>query len=236
MKNFFKIILIVGFIIGTGYKASALSTTPLVKTGYYINKNFDLIPNDKNTNKKVILITIDDGPGKTDKDLIAILNKHNAKAIFFINGIHDKTNPGNIKMLFDAGFAIGNHTWSHPNLKKTKNETVKKEINDNTELIAKITGENPKFFRPPFGISTPYAKDLIKKDGMIFMNWSGAAKDWEKNAKDKKVFTKNVMGNLHNGEILLLHGHLWTVKYLDDLLTAIELKGYTFVDPNQITN
>lgn len=210
--------------------------TNTVKTGYYVNKNFDLIPNDKNSSKKIVLITIDDGPGKTDKDLITSLKKHNAKAIFFINGIHDKANQGNIKMLFDAGFPIGNHTWSHPNLKNTKNEIIVKEIDNNSKLIEKLTGKKPRFFRPPYGAINQYTKDLIKKDGMIFMNWSGAAKDWEKNTKDENIFSKNVMNDLHDGEIILLHGHPWTTKYLDNLLTSIEKKGYSFADPDQITN
>jgi peptidoglycan/xylan/chitin deacetylase (PgdA/CDA1 family) len=161
------------------------------KNGYYINKNFDLIPNDKAMNKKVVLITIDDGPGKTDRDLINTLKKHNAKAIFFINGIHDKDYKSNIKMLFDEGFSIGNHTWSHANLKKSKEDTIKKEIDDNTKLIVKLTGQNPRFFRPPYGAINTFTKNLVKKEGMLFMNWSGAAKDWEKNTKDEKVFSKN---------------------------------------------
>jgi hypothetical protein len=141
------------------------------KNGYYINKNFDLIPNDKAMNKKVVLITIDDGPGKTDRDLINTLKKHNAKAIFFINGIHDKDYKSNIKMLFDEGFSIGNHTWSHANLKKSKEDTIKKEIDDNTKLIVKLTGQNPRFFRPPYGAINTFTKNLVKKEGMLFLNY-----------------------------------------------------------------
>ena len=204
------------------------------KSGYYVNKNFDLIPNDKSLNKKVVLITIDDGPGKTDKELINILNKHNAKAIFFINGIHDKDFKDNIKMLYDAGFSIGNHTWSHLNLKKSKDQVVKEEISKNTDLIYKLTGQKPRFFRPPYGATNKYVKDLVKNEGMIFMNWSGSALDWEKSAKDEKVFIRNVMKNLHDGEIILLHGHPWTTKYLDNLLTSIEKEGFSFINPVNI--
>jgi arginyl-tRNA synthetase len=64
---------------------------------------------------------------------------------------------------------------------------------------------------------------------------SGAAKDWEKNTKDEKVFSKNVLSDLHDGEIILLHGHPWTTKYLDNLMTNIEKKGYSFVNPSDIT-
>lgn len=238
MKSVVKIILICGFIsnLGIGFAQAENSSSKLIskKSGYYLNKNFDLIPNDKSLSKKVVLITIDDGPGKTDKELINILNKHKTKAIFFINGIHDKDFKDNIKMLYDAGFTIGNHTWSHINLKRSKEEVIREEISRNTNLIYKLTGQNPKFFRPPYGAMNSYTKNLVKKEGMIFMNWSGSALDWEKGARNEKIFIKNITKNLHDGEIILLHGHPWSTKYLDNLLTTIEQEGFGFIDPINI--
>lgn len=204
------------------------------KQGYYINKNFDVVPNDKKANKKVILLTIDDGPSKYSKVIVATLLKHKAPAIFFINGMHNKKNLGTIAFEANSGFAIGNHTWSHANLKKIKNDSIVREIDSNTKLILELTGKEPAFFRPPYGAINKFTRDLVKKNNMIFMNWSGAVLDWEKSAKDEKVFLSNVMNNLHSGEILLLHEHEWTAKYLDTLLTTLEQKGYTFVDPKDI--
>lgn len=238
MRNLVKItiISIAIFLMGSTMSRAIDKVPQLVKSGYHINKYFDLVPNDKKDNKKVILITIDDGPTKRAGDMMATLTKHHAKAIFFINGMHSKDAPNTIADEVKAGFTVGNHTWSHINLKQEKStKVIQKEIDDNTKLITKITGQAPLFFRPPYGASSPYVRDLIKKDGMIFMNWSGAAKDWERSARDEKVFLNNIMGSLHDGEIILIHEHPWTVKYLDNLLTKIEEKGYTFIDPTQIT-
>lgn len=230
-------ILIFACILLGACSTYAAETKVVKKTGYYVDKNANLIPNDKNENKKVVLITIDDGPSKRAEDMMKTLAKHNAKAIFFINGIHDKDNKGVIEAEYKAGFTIGNHTWSHKNLKKENVlSVVNSEINDNSKLIKKITGSEPKFFRPPYGASTSYVRSLATKNGMIFMNWSGAALDWEKDAEVEKVFVSNVMDKLHDGEIILIHEHPWSAKYLDSLLTEIEKKGYTFLDPNQITN
>lgn len=209
----------------------------LPKEGYSINKNYEIVPNNPKGNRKVILITIDDGPSKYSKDIVTTLIKHNAKAIFFINGIHHKKNPTAIAFEAQAGSVIGNHTWSHHNLKNEKSRTkAAKEINDTSILITKITGSPPKFFRPPYGMGTSYVRNLVKKDGMIYMNWSGATKDWEKSAQQEKIFISNVTEALHPGEILLIHEYEWTSRYLDNLLTTLEQKGYSFVDPNQITS
>lgn len=238
MENYLKIILISLFLLSVSNNSMA-ETIPTYNTessGYHINKYFDLVPNNKNGNKKVVLITIDDGPTKRALEMMTILNKHKAKAIFFVNGNHSKDAPNIIEQEAKGGFTVGNHTWSHMNLKKEKDvNKIKKEIDKNTEIITKLTGSAPRFFRPPYGASSSYVRDLVKKDNMVFMNWSGAALDWESSTKDEKVFLKNVMGTIHDGEILLIHEHPWTVKYLDALLTTLEQKGYKFVDPSEIT-
>ena len=230
------IISIAVFLVGATIAYATEVISHPVKSGYHINKYFDIVPNDKQGNRKVVLITIDDGPTRRAEDMMDTLNKHNAKAIFFINGMHNKDAKDIIAKEARRGFTIGNHTWSHANLKQEKNkDLIIKEIDKTTKLISDLTGQSPRFFRPPYGASSSYVRDLIKKDNMIFMNWSGSVKDWEKSARDEKVFTKNVLISLHDGEIILMHEHPWTVKYLDNLLTKIEEKGYTFIDPAEIT-
>lgn len=202
---------------------------------YLISKNFDIIPKDPKGNKKIVLLTIDDGPSSQAIQMMKILEAHKIKAIFFINGMHDKANPGVIEEEAKAGFPIGNHTWSHINLLKTKNtDLVNKEINSNIDLITKKSLIAPRFFRSPYGVSSTYSRDLVKKDNMISMNWSDAAKDWEKTAKNQDVFIKNVTDGLHPGSIILIHEHPWSLANLDAMITTIEQKGYTFADPNNI--
>jgi peptidoglycan/xylan/chitin deacetylase (PgdA/CDA1 family) len=224
-------------ILSSNLKAQVstpLPLSPIEQNTYIIRKNTKIVPQDPKGNKKIVLVTIDDGPSAYTENILSILKKHNMKAIFFINGFHNKGYPEGIAAEFKAGNPIGNHTWDHPNLSKIKEETIVKEIDDDSKLITTITGAAPRFFRPPYGVSTPFVKDYVHKNNMIFMNWSGAASDWEPSAKQEDVFMKNVMQGLSPGDIILLHEHSWTVSYLDALLTAIEQKGYTFADPNNI--
>lgn len=231
--------LVVNQLLSEDQKAEVINTIPKTKVetigSYKVDKNFNVVPTDPNGDKKVVLLTIDDGPSKQSENLMAILADHNVKAIFFINGIHDKEYKGVIRKEYDAGHTIGNHTWGHLNLGKIKESTALDEINKNTKLITDITGEKPTFFRPPFGVSTQMVRDYLKKENMIFMNWSGSTLDWEKSARDPKVLINNVMKNLHDGEIILMHEHTWNVESLDQLITEIKNKGYTFLDPKYIT-
>lgn len=199
-----------------------------------INRSIITPTNILNKNK-IVLLTIDDGPSSRTLQIIDILKKHNAKAIFFINGMHDKANIGVIEQTVKEGFAVGNHTWSHLNLKKEKDvNIVEKEINKDKELINRLTGNSSRFFRAPYGESNTYIRKFVKDNGMIFMDWSGAAKDWEKSTKEKDVFISNITNNLHSGSIILIHEHPWSVANLDALLTTLESDGYTYVDPKNI--
>ena len=202
---------------------------------YKIIERSVIVPEGKDGDKKVVLLTVDDGPSSQALEMVDVFKKHNARAIFFINGVHDGAHKDVIKKINEEGFAIGNHTWSHLDLKKEKDtKKINKEIDTNSVLINKITGENPKFFRPPYGDTSPYVIKYVKEHGMIEMNWSGAAKDWEKSAREKDVFVSNVMNHVEPGTIILMHEHPWSLANLDTLLTDVELKGYSFVDPKDI--
>lgn len=185
--------------------------------------------------QKIVLLTIDDGPSSRTLEIIDILKMHNAKAIFFVNGMHDKNNLGIIDQISKEGFVVGNHTWNHLNLKKEKDTNIiNNEISKNSELINALTGISPRFFRAPYGESNVEIRKFVNDNGMIFMDWSGSALDWNKSSAEKDVFISNVMNGVHSGTIILIHEHPWSVANLDALLITLESKGYAFIDPADI--
>lgn len=85
-----------------------------------MNENYYIKPNDEASPNKVVLLTFDDGP-KEEKmitSLIDTLDKHNAKAIFFVNGYRVKSHPELLKLIHERGQIVGNHAWDHEDLKK----------------------------------------------------------------------------------------------------------------------
>ncbi|OPH60882.1 xylanase deacetylase [Paenibacillus ferrarius] len=209
-----------------------------VKKEYHMNKNYDIVPNDPNGNKKVVLLTFDDGPKEQEMNqaLIDTLNKHKAKAIFFMNGYRIKQKPELVKLVHDSGNIVGNHAWDHDNLKDMNKEKTDQQVDDVQKIVKELIGEAPQFFRPPFGSGSDYLKNKIKSNGMLYMTWSNGSLDWEMTNKknDSGKVIENVMKQLHNGSNILMHELPWTVKALDTLLTQLEEKGYSFVDPNAI--
>ncbi|MDH6506743.1 MULTISPECIES: polysaccharide deacetylase family protein [unclassified Paenibacillus] len=206
---------------------------------YHMNKNYDIVPNEEGTDKKVVLLTFDDGPKEAEmiNALMDTLDKHQAKAIFFVNGYRVKEHPELLKLLHERGGIIGNHSWDHIVLKDKSYAEVQKQIGDVQTIVKEITGEAPAFFRPPHGAGGDVGKQVAAENGMLYMTWSVGSLDWEMKEKDTaktETLVKNVTDQLHSGSNILMHELPWTTQALDTLLTTLEGKGYSFVDPRSI--
>ncbi|WP_405117910.1 polysaccharide deacetylase family protein [Paenibacillus sp. FSL H8-0317] len=214
-----------------------VSTEEKVDKTYHMNENYYIKPNDEASPNKVVLLTFDDGP-KEEKmitSLIDTLDKHNAKAIFFVNGYRVKSHPELLKLIHERGQIVGNHAWDHEDLKKMSNAEAAKQVTDVQKIVKDTIGVEPQFFRPPFGSGNDALKAAVKKNGMLYMTWSNGSLDWDKSTKDKpEKVIQNVLDQLNPGSNILMHELPWTVEALDELLTKLEKKGYSFVDPRAI--
>ncbi|MCR2803046.1 polysaccharide deacetylase family protein [Paenibacillus soyae] len=187
--------------------------------------------------KKAVLLTFDDGP--KDKEIITsildTLDQHKAKAIFFVNGYRVDQNPELLKLIFERGGTIGNHSYDHINLKNEDEAVVEDQLSRVQRSVDDLVGSKPKFFRPPFGAGGDTVKKTAKNHGMLYMTWSNGSLDWDSSARDKpEVVIRNVMEQLHPGANILMHELPWTADALDELLTKIEAEGYLFIDPETI--
>lgn len=215
------------------------SGTKAVKVQYRMNKAYDIVPSAEGVSKKVVLLTFDDGPKKAEmiNGLIDTLDKHHAKAIFFANGYRVKQHPELLKLIADRGQTIGNHSWDHIILKNKPEAEVRRQIEDTQQIVKATVGKAPVFFRPPNGAGGDTGKKIAKENGLLYMTWSNGSLDWTMSPKSSgnaaKVVT-NVLDQLHSGSNILMHELPWTVEALDTLLTKLESKGYTFVDPESI--
>ncbi|WP_225999054.1 polysaccharide deacetylase family protein [Paenibacillus sp. BJ-4] len=219
----------------TGESATVVATD---KT-YHLDKAYNVVPNQKEAEKKVILLTFDDGPKEASmiNKIIDTLDKHKAKAIFFVNGYRVKEHPELLKLIHDRGQPIGNHSWDHIVLKNKPEAEVKKQIETVQKIVKDTTGQAPVFFRPPHGAGGDVGRKVAKENGLLYMTWSVGSLDWtmKKSQLNKtEAILKNVTEQLHPGSNILMHELPWTAESLDSLLTRLEQKGYQFVDPRSI--
>ncbi len=214
-----------------------ITEIPNVLPQYKINpKNFNIEPI-SDAPDHVILLTIDDAPDQHALEMAKTLKELNVNAIFFVNGhfLQTPEKEAVLKEIHNMGFLIGNHTMTHQNLKTLSNEEQFKEIVELNDLVEKIIGERPKFFRAPHGVNTDYSRQVVSNEKMVLMNWSYGY-DFMKDYMSKEAIT-DIMVNtelLHKGANLLMHDRKWTNEALKDIVVGLENKGYQAADPKLI--
>ena len=178
-----------------------------------------------------VALTFDDGPStKYTEKLLKGLKKRGVKATFFLTGERISYSEKIVKRMKKDGHVIGNHTYTHIDLAKTGYNEAKKEIEDTNNAIKEITGEKPKFLRPPYG---DWNEKLLEETDMSIVLWSVDPEDWKDRNAD--VVAKRVIKSTRPGDIILLNDIFGTsvdaaLKIVDEL----QSKGYQFVTVDQI--
>lgn len=201
---------------------------------YRVNPATSAVEPISDANPQAVLITIDDAPDKQGVAMAETLKELDVPAIFFVNGhfLDTDEEKENLKKIHEMGFAIGNHTYSHTNLKTISEEQQREEILSLSNLVEEIIGEQPKFFRAPHGINTDFTRALVEEEGMVLMNWTFGY-DWEKQYMDATALA-DIMVNteyMRDGANLLMHDRTWTAEALPAIVQGLSDKGYEFIDP-----
>lgn len=172
------------------------------------------------------MLSFDDGPSKVLPQILDILEEEKVPAYFFWQSrLLHKGRPW--QRLLEQGHKIGTHTMKHKNLVKLSYVSQYKDIARSVKEMEEITGTKITHLRPPFG---QYNSDTIKAAnqlGLEVILWKVAAIDWEL-ASDPEQIVSNIVDNLQDGAIILLHELKQTVDVLPSLIQKIKSKGYTF--------
>ena len=194
-----------------------------------VNKN--IIDNNNgiaigNKESKKVYLTFDEGyeAGYTEK-ILETLKQNEVKACFFITAHFLNTQEDLVKQMIDDGHIVGNHTVNHKSMPDITQEELTKEVMDLHQVIYEKFGYEMKYLRPPKGEFSEKTLKQISQLGYKTVMWSFAYEDWEENKQPDEQKAKN----LHNGEIILLHGNSKTnTNVLDSVIKEAINMGYEF--------
>ena len=111
-------------------------------------------------------------------------------------------------------------------------EQIRAEVQACTDRIVEITGEAPKFFRPPF---IAVSQEMYDNIDLTFICGAGC-EDWVPTVSTQERIDR-VLANAEDGQIVLLHDMMWNQNTADALKVIIpELKkrGFRFVTCAQL--
>lgn len=178
-----------------------------------------------------VALTFDDGPGPLTPLILDVLKKYQIKATFFVLGERVQTYPEVVERMIEEGHVIGNHTYSHPDLRNLSPlEMYEEEVVPTSTLIGDITGYYPILLRPPYGAIEDEAILFLGEKGWRIINWSIDTFDWDREQNSSEEILEKIEAYHHEGAIILMHdgGSRSTLEVLPHLIMSLKREGYCF--------
>ncbi|MEO6314471.1 MAG: polysaccharide deacetylase family protein [Chitinophagaceae bacterium] len=216
-------------------------------------ENYDSLPSSYVIRKygqpkgKQVVLSFDDGPDPTyTPQILDILAKEHVPASFFLVGINAENNIPLVKRIYQEGYEIGNHTFTHPNIAAVSIKRANIEMETTRILIEAITGHSTILFRAPFNADfEPGTVDelipvaLARKKNYLDIGESIDPEDWQPGVSADTIVArvikikKQLDANDINGGIILLHDaggdtRKETVTALPRIIKYFKDNGYQF--------
>jgi peptidoglycan/xylan/chitin deacetylase (PgdA/CDA1 family) len=192
--------------------------------------------------ERAVALTFDDGPtpGITER-IIGLLKRYEAQGTFFVIGHKVEAAPYLVHDLLRAGNEVGNHSFDHPRLTLTRQNTREQEL-ERTSVDLDLAGcpENGRLFRPPYSAYDAHLVNYLAHTHRKLVLWSLDSGDWR--GLKAPAIIANVLGRVRNGAIIIFHDgdetgradRSPTVAALAKILPALKAAGYRMVTVSQL--
>lgn len=191
---------------------------------------------------RVIYLTFDDGPSAYTEELLAILEKYNVKATFFVVG-NNSNLAQRLKAIADGGHSIGIHTMTH-NFAQiyASEEAFLQDLYGMQALIYEHTGIRTTLMRFPGGtsntISANYCKGIMTQLvktvtdlGFQYFDWNVDSDDAGRAKTAEQVYQNvvNGIGNMKVAYVLQHDSKAYSVDAVEKIIQWGLANGYTFL-------
>ena len=153
-----------------------------------------------------VVLTFDDGPDPVHtREVLDVLDRHQAKATFFVIGKKAEQHTDLVEEIVRRGHAVGVHGFAHDRLFSLRgSKRVKDDLERAVRVLEKITGTTPTLFRPPIGHTNPTIARVADLLDLTMVGWSVRARDGLAGTTADDVLARISRG-LEDGAIVLLH-------------------------------
>jgi peptidoglycan/xylan/chitin deacetylase (PgdA/CDA1 family) len=153
--------------------------------------------------QRMVALTFDDGPSGRTPAIVRVLTRNGAHATFFVVGRATRGMETVLRHIAATGNELADHTYSHADLLALRPPARKRQLQWTRGLVARATGRQPHFFRPPYGATGPAVNRLGRSLGLIPALWSVDSRDWQ--LPGTKAIVRRVLANVRPGAIVLMH-------------------------------
>jgi peptidoglycan/xylan/chitin deacetylase (PgdA/CDA1 family) len=209
------------------------------------------------SDKKWVALTFDlceraDEVAGYDRGVINALRDKKVKATFYAGGKWMQSHPEKtMQLMADPLFEIGNHSWTHGNLRVLQGEEVQQQIvwtqaeyeriRDNLQDKAKAAGlddlmakvaPQPAGLRFPFGTCSPESLQATNAHGLSAIQWDVVSGD-----PAITVQPSQIVRETRAGSIVIFHANgrgRGTAAALPHIVDDLRAKGFEFVTVSEL--
>jgi peptidoglycan/xylan/chitin deacetylase (PgdA/CDA1 family) len=188
------------------------------------------------TSEPLVALTFDDGPSVAyTARVLEILEREQVPATFNLIGRHVAALPELAKEVA-ATHEVGNHTWSHPNLALARAPAARDQLRRGADIIAEVTGQQPRVFRPPYGSISGATMMFAVSMGYPIVLWDF---EFNQHGRSAAANVTHMTRQARPGSIILAHdgGTLncdVVVQALPALIDRLRQKGLGFVTTTEL--
>ena len=186
------------------------------------------------TDLPMVALSFDDGPSADfTPQVLEILQRHRAKATFFLIGERALRYPELVEQIKADGNEVGNHYFKNGSALLHPSAEFLSYL-EQTERA--ISPSQPKLFRPPGGVAWPWQLRLAQEKGYTCV--LGSAYPHDPMHPPTSYITWLVEKNLRPGTIVILHDGIpnptRSIQVLPEILDAGRRRGLAFVSIGEL--
>jgi peptidoglycan/xylan/chitin deacetylase (PgdA/CDA1 family) len=184
------------------------------------------------TEKKLVALTIDDGPDpETTLEILDVLKHHHAKATFFLITSHISGNEEIVAQIVSQGHELGNHmTHDEPSIKLSKTDFMTK-FNEADKILSEFAEVH--WFRPGSGLYNAAMIRYLANEKRGYVCVLGSVYPLDVAIPSSSFAAKFILWNIKPGAIIILHDRgkrgKRTIQTLKRILPELNRQGYKIV-------
>ncbi|HEY7851191.1 MAG TPA: polysaccharide deacetylase family protein [Ktedonobacterales bacterium] len=178
----------------------------------------------------MVALTFDDGPTPfTSPPIISFLEQTHTPATFFVMGQYARAYPWLVQREAADGFAIGVHTWNHPDMQLLSVSARAYQLGATIQQLHDDLGPNfcAWLWRPPYGSVNSGIVEQADAFGLTTINWDVDPQDWSR--PGTMVIVQRVLAQVRPGSIILMHdgpaARQQTAAALPYILAGLQARG-----------
>lgn len=154
------------------------------------------------TTEPAVALTIDDGPDpETTPEILALLERHDARATFFLIGSRARRHPELVRAIVEGGHEVANHMWHDVPSRDLDSTTFERQLRRTHRVLSEF--DEPRWLRPGGGLYSDRMVRQAQRQGYRLV--LGTVYPFDTAVPWTGLLARFVVARARPGSIVILH-------------------------------